>query len=112
MTTQERFASDYGMPLNAVRELVRLAEQAAECNEHAHNGDPITVTVDGKHVRVETQNWASAFWLEKLIEIDKRIRRLVKPYGFTNLAYPDFGPTLIRDKQYVEIPYEAAEPVE
>lgn len=68
---QERFAREYGMPLECVEQLARLADQAKTCNEHACNGDSIMVPsgVPGERfLRVNDKNEASRLWQRKVDE--------------------------------------------
>jgi hypothetical protein len=105
---QERFSREYGMPLDQVEQLARLADQAKVCNEHACNGDTIMVPsgVPGERfLRVTDKNAAAKLWEAKVDETTKLIAALVKPYGFTAVVYTGLGPTLKRGEQFVEVPY-------
>lgn len=100
MTTQERFANDYGMTLETVRELVTLAKWAGRGNEGECNGDPHADSPDRTDKAANARCWA-----RDVERITGQIERLVTPYGFTAVVYTGLGPTLKRGEVYVEIPY-------
>lgn len=105
---QKRFAREHGMPSHEVARLVRLANQAHTCNEHASNGDPYYREkgpgVVG-YIHVADKNECARFWSAKLDETTEMIRRLVTPYGFTDVVYTGLGPTLKKGETFVEVPY-------
>jgi hypothetical protein len=100
MTVQERFAADYGMPLELVQKLVRLANRAGLCNEHACNGSPHPFSGDKAD-----KNANAELWNDEVNRITRQIADLVRPYGFTAVEYTGLGPTLKRGEQFVEVPY-------
>ena len=100
MTTQERFAEDYKMPLEKVELLVRLSKRAGSANEHHCNGDPHP----GSSNREDKAD-NSRLWGNDVDAITGHIARLVQPYGFTEVVYTGLYPTLKRDSQFIEIPY-------
>jgi hypothetical protein len=100
MTTQERFAADWGMPLSDVQKLVRLALYAGRCSEKACNGDPHPL---GRETDDKAKH--AALWNVDGDTIDARILQLIAPYGFTGVEYTGLGPTLRRGGQFVEVPY-------
>lgn len=100
MTTQERFAEDWGMPLDSVDTLVWLAKQAGKANKHYCNGDPHPSSKD------KSDKSANAgLWGKDVDGFTKRIKNLTEVYGFTDVEYTGLGPTLKRNEQFVEVPY-------
>lgn len=102
MTTQERFAEDWKMPMVDVLKLVRLARYAGRCSEHACNGDaPDEPTAHDK----TDKNGNDEYWHAAQRRYDSDILALIAPYGFTGIEYTGLGPTLKRGTQFVEVPY-------
>lgn len=100
MTTQERFATEHGMPILTVHMLVERARRAGRANEGASNGDRHRNSDDRNDKNANAREWERD--LERETE---EIRKMVAPYGFTEVVYTGLGPTLKRGEQYVEIPY-------
>lgn len=99
MTTQERFAQHYGMPLEAVAHLVTLAKGAGQANEKHCNGDPHPNSSDSTDKNQNAERWAA--------NVEARtasMTRIVRPYGFA-VVYTGLYPALKRGDQFVEIPY-------
>ncbi len=101
MTTQERFAEDWGMPVGRVEQLVGLARECAQLGEHVCNG--------ARHPRnklhPEDKNKNAQLWGNAQDVATAELLRLAESYGFTDVIYAGLGPTLKRGEQFVEIPY-------
>jgi hypothetical protein len=100
MTAQERFAEDWGMPLVGVQMMVETAMKCGRCNEAAVNGDRHRNSDNRDDKNANTKEW-----LRDLERQTEELLKIVKPYGFTAIAYTGLGPTLRRGDRYVEIPY-------
>lgn len=100
MTVQERFAQDWNMPLLAVQMLVEYARKCFRANVGYCNGDPHRNSDDKKDKNANAKEWQ-----RDLGRLTDRLRILVEPYGFTDVAYTGLGPTLMRGTRYVDIPY-------
>ncbi len=101
MTTQERFAEDWGMPLDRVGKLVRLARECGKLNEHYCNGDPHPANTH----RPDDKNKNAELWDHAHDLASHDLLRFVETYGFTEVVHTGLGPTLKRGEQFVEIPY-------
>lgn len=101
MTNRERFAQDYGMPLEDVHTLVQMSRKSGDANTHACNGD-----VHPRYSGVtDDKNLHSTIWEQEVTYWDELIRLRVTPYGFTEVTHTGLGPTLKRGDLFVEIPY-------
>lgn len=97
---RERFATDYGIPAASVAELVALSLRAGKANEHYSNGDPHPSYPNASDKNFNAQRWGAI-----VDDLTEQIRKLVTPFGFTDVVYTGLGPTLKRGEQFVEVPY-------
>jgi hypothetical protein len=97
---RSRFAEDYGMPREAVDQLVGFAVRAGDANEHCVNGDP-----HPSYPNATDKNFNSQRWGAIVNDLTKQIADLVRPYGFTGIEYTGLGPTLKRGDRFIEVPY-------
>lgn len=100
-TTQERFSREYGIPLNQVFRLVRLANKRAKAAEHECNGDPHSTVADRSDKNANAQAWGA-----DCERVQEHIDALVSQFGLT----ADYGvglfPHLIDAQgRDVQIPY-------
>ncbi len=100
MTVQERFAEDWSMPQDKVREMVALAKRAGDANTHSCNGDPHPSYPNASDKNHNSQRWGAI-----VDDLTRQIAALVAPFGFTEVVYTGLGPTLKRGERFVEIPY-------
>ena len=101
MTNKERFAEDYKMPLTQVKQLVSLAKQAGQANEHFCNGDAHPFDPNSSD-----KNLNSRLWKNTVDRLTEEIAELVAPYGFTDIVFTGLYPTLKRGNEYVQIPLD------
>jgi hypothetical protein len=100
MTRRERFAEEYGMDLDRVHKLVRMAAECKSLNERYSNGDPHPES------RVSSdKNRNAELWSNALDVATAELVRFVQQYGFDGVAYTGLAPTLKRAGRYVEVPF-------
>lgn len=93
MTVQERFAADHSVDIDRVGVIVRMARECGNLNEHYSNGDP------------HPKNRNAELWGNAVDVASAELLRYVERFGFTDVVYTGLGPTLMKGKTFVEIPY-------
>ncbi len=100
-TTQERFAADWGMDVDRVHKLVRLARECGKLNEHFCNGDPHPAN----KLAPDDKNKNAELWGNAVDVATADLLSFVEAYGFTGIEYTGLGPTLKSGDRFVEVPY-------
>jgi hypothetical protein len=100
MTVQERFAADFGVDIDRVGVIARLADECCKMNEHECNGDPHPRNPDKAD-----KNKNAELWGHQLAVATAELQRYVDRFGLM-VEYTGLRPCL-RDKagRYVEIPH-------
>ena len=83
MTPNERFAEDYGAPMNTVRSFRLLGRERANMLEHASNGDPHRESADESNKGLNHDLWCMDANL-----LGNQMTDLAQGWGFDHL---DFG---------------------
>lgn len=100
MTTQERFATDWGIDIDRVLVIVRMAKECKRLNEKFSNGDPHPRNPDPADKNRNAELWGNAVDVAA-----NELLRYVERFGFTGIEFAGLGPTLKRGEQFVEVPY-------
>lgn len=95
-----RFAADWGIDIDRVGVIVRLARECGKLNEKATNGDP-----HPRNPNPDDKNRNMELWSHDCDVATAELLRYVETYGFTAIAYTGLYPTLKRGAQFVEVPY-------
>ena len=100
MTTQDRFAKDWGMDIDRVHKMVRIAKDCGRLNEKAVNGDP-----HPRNSNSEDKNRNMELWQHDCDVSTAELERFVNSYDFQEVAYTGLYPCLKKDGNFIEIPY-------
>jgi len=96
----ESFASEHGMTVNDVHQLLQLANRCGRCNTYWCNGDPHTLNQNH-----DDKNENSRLWAIEFDDATAQLQKFVDEFGFGEVEYNGLYPTLKRNGRDVYPPY-------